>query len=374
MRSEYRIAHLTSVHPRTDARILLKECVSLSNHGYTVYLVVADDKGSEEKGGVAILDVGASKGRWDRIRNAPGRVFAKARELDAEVYHLHDPELLPIGLKLKKLGKTVIFDAHEDVPKQLRGKHYLNKPAKWFVSNIFSIYEKYVCRRLDGVIAATPYIRDKFVAMGVRSIDVNNFPLLEELSQDEVVWSEKTQQVVYLGGLGRIRGIKEIVKAIDLVPSKITLTIGGNFGEPDFEKEVRSEQGWQRVDFRGWLERDGVKVALNESIAGLVTLHPIINYLDALPVKMFEYMAAGLPVVASNFPLWKEIVEANQCGVCVDPQSPDEIAGAIEYLVAHPEEAEKMGNNGRKAVLDRFNWDHEKKKLVQFYEEVNAAV
>lgn len=362
-----KIAHLTSVHPRYDTRIFLKECTSLANNGFSVSLVVADGKGDEQKNNVAIYDVGASKGRFDRIRNAPKRVFKKAVELDADIYHLHDPELIPIGLKLKKLGKKVVFDAHEDVAKDILSKEYMPRLIRATVSQFYSFYERWACSKLDAVVAATPFISDKYLAMGITSVDINNYPLQGELANGEIDWSQKQAQVAYVGGIGRIRGIHEMVQAMEFVTSDARFGLGGSFNEADFERAVKAEKGWDKVDELGWLDRDGVRKLLNESVAGLVTLHPVINYLDSLPVKMFEYMATGLPVIASNFPLWKQIIEGNQCGLCVDPLDPQAIAQAIDYLVTHPAEAEQMGRNGQKAVHEKYNWTIEENKFLNLY-------
>ncbi|GAB3465651.1 glycosyltransferase family 4 protein [Massilia terrae] len=367
-----KIAHLTSAHPRHDTRIFIKQCRSLAEHGHEVSLVVADGAGAAREHGIRIVDVGRLPGRVKRMLRTTAQVLAAARALEADVYHLHDPELIPAGLRLKRLGRNVVFDAHEDVPAQLLGKPYLGDMSARMLSRSFGAYERFACRRFDGIIAATPFIRDKFLRINPATVDVNNFPLLREFDTP-ASWPAKPAEVCYVGNISAIRGIRELVRACALLRSPARLVLAGAFSEPALETEVATYPGWPRVDARGHLDRTGVQQVMQRAMAGLVTLHPVPNYLDALPVKMFEYMAAGIPVIASSFPLWREIVEGSGCGICVAPGDPLAIAAAIDHFVLHPDLARRMGENGRRAVVEKYNWQAESRKLLDFYARLSAV-
>ncbi len=345
----------------------MKQCRDLARHGYQVSLIVADGLGNGRADGIDILDVGREHGRMARMLHSTGRVYRRARALDAAIYHLHDPELIPAGLRLKQLGKTVIFDAHEDLPLQLLGKPYLHPAARRQLSRRAGTREPQQCRRLDGIVAATPAIGAKFAKINRRTIEVANYPVQAEFDRAQP-WDRKAREVCYVGSIAAMRGVRELVAACELMRSGVRLNLAGLFEDPALAAQLSAQPGWSRVNWLGQLDRAGVSTTLRRSLAGLVTLHPQPNYLDALPVKMFEYMAAGIPVIASTIPMWRAIVEEHQCGLCVDPHDPAAIAAAIDYLAGHPKVAARMGANGRRAIDERYNWSVESAKLLALYE------
>jgi glycosyltransferase involved in cell wall biosynthesis len=365
-----KITHLTSVHARYDTRIFVKECSSLAkNSHYEVNLIVADGFGNETKNSVNIIDIGAKLGgRISRATKTTNDIYEKAVELNSDIYHLHDPELIRVGLKLKSLGKKVIFDAHEDTPKQLLNHPKFNIFMRIALSKAFGLYEKFALKKFDYIITATPYIRDKFFKINKHSMDINNFPILAELSND-TLWRERRDEVCYIGGIARIRGIVELTKAMEHTKG-VKLNLAGKFVEAHIENEVKSYYGWSNVKEYGFVGRNEISDILKRSKAGIVTLHKIPNYTEALPVKMFEYMAAGIPVIASDIPLWQSIIDDAKCGICVDPYNPQKIAEAIRYIIANPKEAERMGQNGKKAVIEKYNWATQEQKLFKVYEEL----
>ncbi len=359
-----KVCHITTIHPARDTRIFYKECVSLAAHGYEVNLLVANQE-TVESMGVKIISMDLPKPRLQRMR-ATRPVLQKALSLNADIYHFHDPELIPVGVQLKKQGKIVIYDAHEDVPLQILSKPWIPGLLRRPVSSIFGWYEARSARQFDCIFVASPPMLDRFRKIHPEATALCNFPIIEAATQAN--WEHKQQEIAYVGSLTRVRGIKELVQSLAYCPA--SLNLGGKFHFADFRAEVAALANWQKVNELGYLDRPQINAVLDRSKVGMVTLHPIINYLPAYAVKMFEYMAAGLPVVASDFPLWKSIIETERCGICVDPLNPRAIGEAVTYLLDHEAEAQAMGERGRRAAIEKYNWRTQEKVLLDTYERL----
>ena len=335
------------------------------SNGCEVSLIVADSLGDEFKEGVNIHDVGENNsGRLSRFTKTTRRVYKKAINIDADIYHFHDPELMPSAYFLKLRGKKVIYDAHEDLPRQLLSKPYLGEFSKKLLSFLIEKVEFFFASKFTAIVTATPYIRDRFLKINSNTLDVNNFPLLGELfdSSSTVV---KKNQVCYIGGITEIRGIENLINACDKING--TLVLAGKFQNQSLEQKVKSFKGWQNVDYRGFINRDEAKLVLSESKAGIVTFLAEPNHIHSQPNKMFEYMSAQLPVICSDFKLWKSIIEGHNCGFCVNPNDSIQIAEKINLLFDDSDAVTSLGLNGRKAVLKKFNWSIEEEKLFKLY-------
>ena len=228
---------------------------------------------------------------------------------------------------------------------------------------------------LDGFVCATPSIARRFPPE--RTIVVRNVPRLDEFLSAEggteaALPLERERTAIYAGGITEVRGIREMVAAMARVPAElgVRLALLGTFLPSSLEETLSHQPGWDRVDVLGWQTRDEVVRYLQRARVGLLLFHPKPDHLEALPNKLFEYMAAGLPIVASAFPLWREIITLCRCGVLVDPLDANAIAEAVTRLIEHPEEAERMGKAGRIAVQERYNWEAEAGQLVDLYERL----
>jgi len=369
---QLRVCHVTTTHIRHDPRVFLKECVSLAQAGHDVHLVIGDGHGPEQRDGVTIHDMGPRPGSrlgrmWGRARLAGETVAA----LRPDVVHVHDPELLPIALRCARRGVTTLFDSHEDFPGAIQSRRWIPRPLRRGVSMVYAAYQRRVVRQLSGVVAATPHIAGRFAWLGDRVVCVNNYPFPDEMPP--AAEGPRRRQVCYIGGVSTARGALVVVQALALVPDA-RLVICGPFFEPTLETALRAEPGWAQVEYLGAVDRPTVARVLAESAVGVVTYLPEPNHLEAQPTKLFEYMAAALPVVASDFPHWRQVVAANGAGLCVDPESPEQVALAIRTLLDRPAEARSMGRAGRAAVMAQYNWPVEAGRLAAFYERLTRSI
>ncbi|MFD0680808.1 MULTISPECIES: glycosyltransferase family 4 protein [unclassified Paenibacillus] len=364
-----KVVHFSTVHQPYDIRIFHKECKTLAKYGYQVIYIVPAEK-DESIDAVYIKALKKPNKRWERFTITYMRLLIAALKEKAIIYHFHDPELIPLGLLLKMFGKRVIYDVHEDMPRDIQLKEWIPRPFRKIVACLFEKFENFSAKRFDTVVAATPVICNRFSLQGCEAVNINNYPINGELHSPGVRWESKESSVCYVGGINGIRGLFNMIEAAEL--ADVMLILGGEYFYEDERLKAMGMSGWNKVVELGHLNRKEVADTLNRSMAGLVVLNPIKSFIDSLPIKLFEYMSAGIPVIASDFPIWKEIITDSQCGICVDPLNPNDIANAVKWIISHPLEAEKMGNNGRLAIQEKYNWDIESKVLLGVYKELSV--
>jgi len=366
-----KIVHLTSVHSPFDVRIFSKECCSLAQAGFQV-TIVAPHSRDEIVDNVCIKAVPSANGNG-RIRRMTGTVWSVLREAlsqKADIYHFHDPELIPVGLILRAHGKKVIYDIHENVPKDILLKQYLPTWSRLFLSWLIGKLESWASRRFSALITVSPMIAERFTGGNPRTVLIHNFPHLAELTEcAQIVWESRQPVVAFPGGILRERGIRQMVHAMACLPDSTNATLEIASGEfpKDLWEELTQHPGWERVRYLGRLNRSQIIDLLGRASAGLVLYLPEEQNLCAMPHKLFEYMAAGIPIIASDFPLWRQILQGIDCALFVDPLKPPAIADAIQYILNHPTESARMGRIGREAVRLAYNWDSQARELVKLY-------
>jgi len=368
-----RVVHLSTIHQALDVRIFEKECRTLAAHGYEVYFVV-NSPPCDRKSGVTFwpIEISPTASKLQQVWQRYASACSRALQLNAEVYHFHDTELIVLGLFLKLKGFRVIYDVHEDSPREAISLNK-NRPVFGFVKFcVWHVLEFLAKQFLDAFVCVTPPIAAKFPPR--KTYLVRNFPRLDKVALPKgsvmMPYGKRENVAVYAGGITEIRGIAEMIDAITHTPPPLNahLLLLGAFSPPSLESEMQQRPGWSQVDFLGWRSRESVVEQLGRSRVGLVTLLPEPIYLESLPVKLFEYMNAGLPVIASDFPLWRTLIEEIDCGLLVDPANPLEIADAMEYLFTHPDIAEAMGKRGQAAVQNTYNWNSEAQTLLTLYQ------
>jgi len=372
MLSKNKIVIMTSSHAALDVRIFHKQAHSLAEAGYNITVIGQHDK-NEVINGVRILSLPTPKTRFYRMFRFPIKILFNTLKEKAKIYHFHDPELIPIGLILKLFTRAkIIYDIHEDYQGSILAKIWIPSFLRSFVSKIYFLAERVCFYIFDKIIVAGDDIASNF-PISFKVALVRNYPLLDKikLTDRKRKSQEKTIVLIYTGTLERERGIKEAIEAVDSLQGKARLILLGWFYDPQFESEIKDRVN-DNIQLVGKVPFDKVPYFMEKADVGIICLLPSPNNIAAASRnnKLFEYMSAGLPVISSNFPSWRNIVEGNNCGLTVDPMNPEEIAKAIEYLLEQPELMEEMGRNGQNAVLEKYNWEQESIKLLDVYANI----
>ena len=363
--------HVSSVHVWQDTRVFYRMCRGLARRGHEVTLVAGGVPGTCVDG-VKTIGLPRPGSRLARILLVAPLAILKAARQRADIVHLHDPELLPWGWLLQLTGQTVIFDMHEYLPGAIRSKGWIPKPLRWVAEALASTAERIFLRNMPTVFAENSYSEHYRWIRWHET--VLNLPDADELLSRPI--SPLTRhRAVYVGRVTEERGSLTILDALMILRDRGDvveyLCIGPSSDAERRKIEERiAENKLTSVELTGYLAQpDAVSRILDGSV-GLAVLKKTPNYERSYPTKMFEYMALGIPVITSNFDLYRGVVEAFDCGVCVDPESPRELADAIGFLLSAPTRARQMGENGRRAVADRFNWGSELVKLESLYARV----
>lgn len=393
-----RVTIVTTVHPADDTRILHKQAATLARAGWAVTLLAPHATADRvTNDGIAVVGLSLPRGRLLRMTVGAARALAATLATRPDVCHFHDPELLPMGLVLRLFGKHVVYDVHEDYPEQILAKGYLPLRLRRAIAGAFGVVEKWIASRLDAVVAATDTIAGKFC--GGTVVTVRNYPLLPDCLRSAPDAPRRTPyagrrmpeascmkrqassikrpapfRLVHLAGtLTEERGITGMVRALELLGPGFELVLAGRFIPAQYEALLRAMPGFEHVRHAPTVPHEQIWREYAGCDAGMVCLMPVERYKVSLPVKLFEFMAAGLPVIASDFPLFRAIVEGSGCGICIDPTKPEAIAAAVRRLQGDPAGARQMGTRGLAAVHDRYNWRLEGAELVRLYGRIGLV-
>jgi glycosyltransferase involved in cell wall biosynthesis len=372
-----KVCIFTSVHRPFDVRVFHRQAKSLAAAGYAVTLWVHADFNIKHQDGVTLKGLSRPRNRLARLLNVI-KLGRRCRSEDADVYHFHDLELLPVGVWLKIVtGKTVFYDCHENYPEAAYERAWYPDWLKPWLARFIAWIEPTLARRLDRIICVVPDQQERFLANGCSTELIRNLPRIEMFSHAYNAHPPKKSRLIYLGGLSMVRGARilvDIMERIHQTHPHVKLLCVGPFNEPHVEREVKSrivkkglDDVIQHIPF---VPHETVPDYLVRSLIGLIPWQPNQQMLRMVfPNKVFEYMSCGLPIVASNLPSLEHLLKRSDAGILAEPCDPDDHARAICRLLDNPDQARTLGHNGYRFVHADYNWNTEAKKLLRVYRE-----
>lgn len=364
-----RVCHLSTVHDCFDNRIFYKQCRSLCDAGHEVTLVIQREQ-DEVIDGIRVLALPPTKSPLVRWFTLGWIALWKALRVKADVYQFHDPELIPVGLILRLLGNPVIYDVHEDYVSSISQKDYLPSGLRAVIAGLAGAFESLLARAFHQIIAER-YYAERFP----HAVPVLNYPLIPDDQQQRC--QRSVDRLLYTGKVHPARGSFEHAKLPGLVPD-VTVHFLGKCAESLHNELLSNNTTHQtHLSFEGVgyaVPFAEIQQAYSQAWLAGLAIFPPNEHLDRKELtKLFEYMLYGLPIIASNFPTWREIVERHECGICVDPQNDQDIVAAVERLRNDEKLWEEMAQNGIRAVREQYSWSSQADILLELYETILAS-
>lgn len=362
-----KVCHISTLHSLYDVRIFYKECRTLKNAGYDVYYIVTNEK-SKTINGINIIGIPKALNRIERALKINFLALLKALKLKADIYHFHDPELIPIGIILKLYGRKVIYDLHEDVPNNILEKPWIkNTFIRKIISALYKAIEQVCVKIIDGVVIAVPDWRERFPPE--KTIVLRNLVSLQLIDSIEPHEIKKDKLcLIYNGTLSENRGIAQIIKAMSYLDTESELWLFGKWSGRDFEDQCRSYHEWKYVKYFGRQKVENVYVYLKNADIGLHMPYADKKNQSGYPVKAFEFMACKLPFIITDHPSKRR--NFSSCALFADPRKPEDIAEKIMILMNNGNMRLQLGEAGRKIIEKEFNWERESMNLVKFYRKL----
>lgn len=370
-----KVCHFTSVHKANDVRIFEKECISLAKAGYDVFLVAPNAKNGIENG-VHIVGIDLQNaGRLYRIIHLSKVIYKKALDIDADIYHFHDPELLKFGVKLKQKGKIVIFDSHEDIPSDIKHKKYLPYIVRIALYFLYKMLESYSLKKFDAIITVTPHIVNKLKHLNAKTFMITNYPIIkaDEINKNPTNSKFTQPTIAFAGCVNQLWMHENIIKSLDNIKQNIRYIIAGPISA-EYLNKLKALQSWNKVEYLGIISRTEVETLYSKSHIGMALMDYTENCGGRMGTlgntKLFEIMQSSLPIICTDYTLWKEIVEDHKTGICINPHNIQAISNAIEKLINNPEEAKLMGEKGMEVTLASYNWKTQETCLLNIYKKL----
>ena len=361
-----KVVHLTSVHPRYDTRIFHKQLVSLLKSGYEVELIVNDSLPNETIRGISIISTGKTfHNKFSRIFYSTFAFPVHALRRKADLYHIHDPELMPVGIFLRVMRKKVIYDVHEDYAMILS-----NKSPKWLgkiLANTYLLVEYLTVRLVSGVLVVNETLFNKHKKVAKNISIVANFPLIQEL-YTKVGFQGRKLKLIFAGGLTKEWELKLLVDTIG-ERNDCELLIAGKETEYFKSLDIVSKSN---VTYLGHLDKARLSEYYKESHIGLAVSSSVQlqNEGSIGNTKVFEYMSFGLPVIVNDNLTWRSIIEDDKLGVVLSSINSTFLNRAIDEFLSDIHEWKFMCDRAFYASKLKYNWDLEYSKLIQLYEKI----